>query len=320
MVKLVDHVFGTRPSIGCSSIPTFLEGLNMSTNFTGPEPDITTEPSDGLFAATPVWDRATKKKRGFGAKAAKPATPVIASEPLVETRPTYVERAPTADQIAARELRAERLRSEPMIATTAGVETPLIADTPVYATRATAARKSSNMAPLAVGAGILVLGGLAAAGWYATRDDGVTTLTPGAASTAALETATTPITPAPTELAANTQAAPAAATTTTVRSEAPARRVTTTTTRTRPAPATSATDAGVNTSANIPSAPMPYSATTGDAANTSATAPTTVNPGNFTLTPAPAPATEPPATPSTTPDTSVVPPTATPPVASDPTP
>ncbi|MET0273052.1 MAG: hypothetical protein ABW360_08685, partial [Phenylobacterium sp.] len=292
----------------------------MSTNFTGSEPDLTTAPSDSLFAATPVWDRASKKKRGFGSKTAKTAAPVTVSETLVETRPTYVEKAPTAEQIAARELRAERLRDEPIAyrepipATTAGVEAPLVADTtPIYATRAAAAKRSSSMAPLAVGAGILVLGGLAAAGWYATRDDGVTTLTPGSTSTAALETATTPISPAPIEVAANEQVAPAVTqTTTTVRAEAPARRVTTSTTRTRPAPAASATDAGVNTAA-IPSAPMPYAATTGESVNTSATAPTTVNPGNFVLTPAPAPAA---AEPSATPFTSAVPPTATPPVAS----
>jgi hypothetical protein len=290
----------------------------MSMNFTGSnEPDLTTAESDSLFAATPIWERSAKKKSGFGSAKAKTAAPAAAVEAPMATRPAFVETTPTADQIAARELRAERLRSDAMLstATAGGMDVPLIAEAPVYATRAKPAR-SASMAPLAVGAGILVLGGLAAAGWYATRDDGVTALTPGSTSTAALETA--PIAPAaaPTELAANTPAPAPAQTTATVRTERVAPSVTTTRTtsvRTRSAPATSAADVGVDTSATLPSAPQPYAAD-------GATAPTTVNPAPVAPAAiAPAPVVAEPA-PAATPTPSTFELQTTPPVASDPTP
>jgi hypothetical protein len=305
----------------------------MSTNYTGSsQSDPSTVESDTLFGANPIWERSAKKRRGFGGS--KTGAAATATTPVATTE-TF-EPAPTNDQLVARELRAERLRSDAMMGAGAASLTgaPLASDaaaaeTPIYASRTTTARKSGGVAPLAVAAGVIVLGGLAAAGWYATRDDGVTQLTPGgtATSTAALETAPMASAPA-SQMAANTATAPAAAsptatrsTTTTVRSAAPSRAATTTRTasvRTRPAPATSAADAGVNTSATLPTAPLPYSATTDGA-----TAPATVNPA-----PTPPSAVEPAADPSASgappsqPSAAPTPSTfqLTPPVTSDPTP
>jgi hypothetical protein len=307
----------------------------MSTTYTGSsQSDPSTAESDTLFAATPVWERAGKKRRGFGgSKTARTAAPIATTE-------TFAEAGPTADQIAAGELRAEHLRSDAMDAGTASLtdaplasDTPMAAESPIYAdrTRTTTTRKSGGMAPMAIAAGVIVLGGLAAAGWYATRDNGVTQLTPGgtATSTAALETAPMASAPA-SQMAANTATAPTVtpptvtrSTTTTVRSAAPSRITTTTTTRTanvrtRPAPATSAADAGVNTSATLPGAPMPYSATM-----SGATAPTTVNPAPIAPSAAepstdPSASTATPSQPSAAPTPSTF--QVTPPVTSDTTP
>ena len=177
--------------------------------------------------------------------------------------------------------------------TTNESETPMFdapsdafAGAPAYASRSV--KKRGGAAPIAIAAGIIAIGGLAAAGWYATQphESGVAQLTPGTETT----TASTAVAPPP-EMAANTAPIRAPdAPTEKMTPVAPAKTVTpparTTTrlaaTRTRPAPVSrSAEEAGVNTSATLPAAPQPYSSTT--------TAPTA--PADPTTTaPAPAPA------------------------------
>ena len=82
---------------------------------------------------------------------------------------------------------------------------------PSYAA-STAARRNSSAAPIAVAAGIFALGGLAAAGWYATQphDAGMAQLTPGTTSTTTTTSGGATQT-APTVRAGNDLTAPAAA-------------------------------------------------------------------------------------------------------------
>src|SRR5690606_14478452 len=122
------------------------EGLTMSMNYTGAPPigGATDENDSPMFAPIPAWERGAKKRRGLGggAKAAAPAAATTA--PMVETR-TF--EAPLAE----REVR-----------TTYG-ETPRVAaaEPMIAQPRATTTKRSSNAAPLAIAAGVVMIGGLA---------------------------------------------------------------------------------------------------------------------------------------------------------------
>lgn len=251
----------------------------MSVDFNStPMNNPTTNESDTpMFAAVPAWER--NRKRGmFGGKA-RSAAP----------RATGVDTSP-----------------EPAPAAPLDSADTIFAAAPAYATRP--AKKGRAGAPLAIAAGIVAIGGLAAAGWYAAQphDAGVAQLTPGTASTAA------PIAPvAPPEMAANLPATPAPAPLAQP-AVAPAKAVTppartgarVAAVRTRPAPVSrSAEQAGVNTAATLPAAPQPYS---GSGAPASAPADVT------TSIPAPAAMTPAPVNPMT-PPAAATPPVATPP-------
>jgi Meckel syndrome type 1 protein len=245
-----------------------------------------------MFAPIPSWER-NRKRRGFGG-----------------SRRT----AAVAPEVAAFD--------DPALgATTLGAET---LDTPAYASRPVA-RHSGGRA-MAITAGVLAIGALAAAGWYASQphESGVAQLTPGTTTTTsvatngqlAMNSATAPPAATPAPVPAEPAAAPAATTTTrtttthvsSAAAPVTARRVTVA--RARPAATRSAGDTGVNASATLPAAPQPYS---GSAASSS----TTVNPA-----PAPSPApvqSEPAPTPAapaapeaTPPATMATPPAATP--------
>lgn len=251
----------------------------MSVDYTSKPP---TEPGLGesdtpMFAGVPSWER-NRKRRTFGGKPRATAA-VVTPEPVVTRNAAYVEPNDTA-----------------------------FAAEPVYATR-TVKRGSAGVAPLAIAAGIMAIGGLAAAGWYASqpRETGIAQLTPGTESTAL---------PATTEIAAAepsaplTQAAPAP-TAMPTKAAPPAPRATTRVATAAPARArpaatsNSAMEAGVNTSATLPSAPQPYS---GSAVGPSA--PADVGAPAASTTPAPAPLE---ASPPATPPTAATPPADTPP-------
>ena len=244
-----------------------------------------TEPGLGesetpMFAAVPAWER-NSKRRGFGGKA-RSAPPVVATEPVAPRN---------AADVAADEA--------------------TFAAAPTYTTR-TVKKSGGGIAPVAIAAGVIAIGGLAAAGWYASQphETGVAQLTPGS------QDAAPP--PAPTDLAANTPpmpAEPAAATPapTPAKAATPAPRATTriaaaAPARARPAASRSAEDAGVNTSATLPAAPQPYSGTA-----VAPSAPADVAP------PAPPVAAAPqPANPAAPAPAIEVPPQATPPAATPP--
>lgn len=235
-----------------------------------------------MFAGVPSWER-NRKHRGFGGGKSRAA----AAEPVASLN-----------------------------AADGPVSESAFVTAPAYTKRAV--RKSGGVAPLAIVAGIVAIGGLAAAGWYASqpRETGVAELTPGTESVA-------PPIVAPADLAANTAPlasepataappapmsakapTPGARASTRVASAAPA--------RVRPERSNSAEDAGVNTSATLPAAPQPY---TGTAAAPSAPADIAPVSPPIEAAPQPAEAAPPPveATPSVTPPAAAIPPVQTPP-------
>jgi hypothetical protein len=270
----------------------------MSADFNAtPQDNPTTNESETpMFSGVPSWER--NRKRGlFGGKsrAAEPA-----GEPM-DDRPAMILDEPTAAH-----------------ADTVDAPSDAFAGAPAYASRTV--KKRGSAAPIAIAAGIIAIGGLAAAGWYATQphEAGVAQLTPGTETT----TAAAAVSPPPPEMAANTaptrapdEAAEQATPVAPAKAVTPPARTTTrmATARTRPAPVSrSAEEAGVNTSATLPAAPQPYSSTT-----------TTPAPADTTTVSPPAEAAPPPvnAGPAPTqaapsPDTS--PAAATPPVATPP--
>jgi len=267
----------------------------MSVDFNStPQNNPTTNQSDTpMFAGVPSWER--NRKRGmFGGKArsAAPAVETADEQPaMILDKPATDSVDPTNNDFAA---------------------APAFASRPV--------KKRGSAAPIAIAAGIIAIGGLAAAGWYATQphETGVAQLTPGTETT----TSSTAVAPPPPEMAANT--APARAPDEAVEPTAPvapAKAVTpparTSTklaaARARPAPVSrSAEEAGVNTSATLPAAPQPYSSTTtapAPADTTTVSPPVQAAPAPVDAAPAPTQAAPSPVTP---------PAAATPPVATPP--
>jgi hypothetical protein len=182
------------------------------TDFTSTPGKPSDETDGSAFAATPSWDR-SKKRRGFASRFG--GTDRVASEtrsfaPADEPPPMTL-----SDDARAYEARAAA--GEPMDAIdpieTIDAPTGAFAVAPAYAERA--AQKGSN-APLAIAAGVILLGGLAAAGWYFVQAQpprsGVAELTPGVTNTttATPEVASNGAAPAPGEPTAPTAAEPAA--------------------------------------------------------------------------------------------------------------
>lgn len=203
----------------------------MSVDFTA-NPISRTSSEGSVFAAVPSWER-SKKRRGFSGGRPMAARPLTASEQVVvETRP------PTGQSV--------------------------FAAPPVYTATT---RRQSGGAPLAIAAGILALGGLATAGWYAYQphDVGVAQLTPGSTSAVTTVTQAEPtvqiaaVTPTPTP--AVTRSSTTTSTTTTTRTATPRTIVTRHSTTTqvstpvvRPA-ARSIEDSSVNTAATAAALP-----------------------------------------------------------------
>ena len=236
-----------------------------------------------MFAGVPSWER-NRKRRSLGGGKSR----TVAAEPVAPRN---------AADIAA------------------GDEA--FAAAPTYTTR-TVKKSGGGVAPLAIAAGIVAIGGLAAAGWYATQphDTGMAQLTPGteavAPPSATLPQVATNTAPLPGEPATAAPPAPMPA-----KAATPAPRVTTRVAaaapaRARPAAPRSAEDAGVNTSATLPAAPQPYSGTA-----VAPSAPADVAPVSPPVEAAPQPVnpTPPPteAAPQVTPPAAATPPVQTPP-------
>jgi hypothetical protein len=208
---------------------------------------INTPESDGpMFAPIPTWERG-KKRRSFGSRGERAAPEPRSFAPL-ETPSTTL----------SGDARAYEARMDTVDPTDTSFATA-----PVYADRT--ARKGNGAAPIAIAAGVILLGGLAAAGWYAYQphNAGVAELTPGQTTTTTQVASTVPAA-GDQQVAQNTAsdtapAAPAAAakvtTTTTTHSKAPVR---TTVTRTASRSASAADRAAdASTTAPVQAAPTP---------------------------------------------------------------
>lgn len=266
----------------------------MTTEFTSTPDDFSppARSNPSTFAATPAWERG-KKRRGSEAE--------VAAEPRSFASDTSETSASVADDFRPIENgRAAMGEAEATEATFAAA--------PAYATR-TATRKNSA-APLAIAAGIILVGGLAAAGWYYTQPhaQGVAELTPGSASTTTTTaTASTAGAPLPGEQVAQNTAPPAATpeaappvapshamstTTTTNHKAAPTVTHRTTTTVARARTATpSAPDVGADAAARAPAQAAPTPAAPPLVLNL----PSASQPAPVQTAPAPAPTQAPPA-------------------------
>lgn len=269
--------------------------MSVDFNSTPVNTPTATETETPMFAPIPSWER-NKKRRGFGG--GKRAESV--------REPTIFDAAPDASLAAS----PDASFAAPM----ADADETAFAAAPAYATRTV--KKSGGMAPLAIAAGIIAVGGLAAAGWYATQPQetgGMAQLTPGtesaAAPVAAPEMAAAAVTPeAP--LTATQQAAAAP-------TRAPTRLAAAPAARTRPAQAPrSAEEAGVNTAATLPAAPQPYSGAAVAPQAPADVTPTPSAPPAWNIPPvsqSPAPAPVEAAPPSITPPAAATPPVDAPP-------
>jgi hypothetical protein len=269
------------------------------------------DPNDSpMFAPIPAWER-NKKRRGFGRSARSAARPDATVAETIADEPRSFAGESAAAGMGAGAMGASAMGAERMDYVDPTETT--FAGTPAYATRTTTRR--SNGAPLAIAAGIILVGGLAAAGWYATQPhgQGVAELTPGAPGSTTTTTDTAAAAPplAPSQMAANTpppmpepaRAAPARTTTRTTVTHHVARGA-----------GRSAEDVGVNAAATIPARPQAYAPSAQAPAPAPAPAPT-LTPAPTQAAPAPAPtppvdtapATTPPS-PSPTPQPGQVPP------------
>lgn len=257
----------------------------MSNDFSPIDPS---ESEGSMFAPIPTWERG-KKRRGASRVAAEPRT--FAAEPSDATR-AYEARMDTVDP------------------TDTTFDTGF-ASGPTFAGRTTS-RKGNGAGPILVVAGVILVGGLAAAGWYATRphNAGVAELTPGATTTTTQVASTAP---AADQAVAPPAAAPAPPARThsviTTTTRAPRGSVShTTVTHARPAAEASADASATSPVRPTPApAPAPTQAAPPAAATTPAplvlnvppaeTAPTTPAPAPTQVTPQTAPATPPTQTP-----------------------
>ena len=193
----------------------------MTTPFISIPDDFSTpaERTEGAFAPTPSWERG-KKARNLGARVASEERSFAPTgrASAVTTPPTTL-----SDDARAFEMRQEAARESAFAAP------------PVYADRATG--RSGARAPLAIMAGLILLGGAGAAGWYYSQPhdpSGMAELTPGSTATASAttEVATTAPATAPIETQATAPIAHQTTTSTTTTRVTPAVKTTVTRSRT----------------------------------------------------------------------------------------
>lgn len=165
----------------------------MSNTYTGDSRHLRPETTGDLdltsaespsFAPVPAWERGKRHVR---------------SKSPVEPAPNTLDAPLASSGRNEAGLRSDPL-GEPFVLTTRPtLATPVIEDSPVSYGRKAA--KRDNSMPLIMGAGVLTLATLGAAGWYATqpRDEGVPELTPGstAMASAPLVTETAFLPPSP---------------------------------------------------------------------------------------------------------------------------
>ena len=201
-----------------------------------------------MFAPIPSWER-NRKRKGFGGKSRAAAT-VQVGEPATATASAYSAPLDTTDTS--------------------------FATAPAFATRSV--KKGRTGLPMAVAAGIIAIGGLAAAGWYASQphDTGVAQLTPGTASTSIPASEPVMAVDAPAPVLPVQVKTPAAA----IPARTNARVAAAAPVRVRPAASRNAADASVNTSATLPTAPQAYSGTATAPAAPSDMAPVTAAPAS----------------------------------------
>lgn len=204
-----------------------------------------TEAEGVMFAANPVWDRASRRRGLGGRRNARTAEAAPAETVASEPRSFAHDTAPST-------LTADGGTDEP------GLFAPITRP----ATRNTRTKASSGAAPAAIAAGAIAVVALGATGWWMTRDaSGVPELTPGSTTS---EVAVAPIAPAPVTPPATTAPtapapAPIAEAPTRMAAASPARAERRApAVRTRPAAAASAETAATNASATLPSGPQPY--------------------------------------------------------------
>ncbi len=160
------------------------------------EPTNTPIDDSQMFAPVPSWERG-KKRRSLGRRvAAEPRSfaPAVGADPILDAQMT--------------ETKVERLSD-------ADPANSSFAAPPVYATRA---RTKSSSAPVAITAGLILIGGIAAAGWYYTQphgQTGVAELTPGGATTTTTTSDSTTTAAPPSQMAQNAPPPAAVRTTTT---------------------------------------------------------------------------------------------------------
>ena len=229
-----------------------------------------------MFGGTPIWERNSRKRRGFGGSTAR-------SEPT-RVEPAYGASATTL-AATADPLTGAGATMDPLM-------DPLMTPGRATTTEVVRTRNGSAGPAIAVGAAALVAVGVA--GWYVTshNNHGVAELTPGVAT--ATTVAEAPVAPALTAPAATpTPAAPTVTAAATPPAAPRASHATVRVARAHPA-ARSATASGMNASATtrtdatatLPAAPQPYSGST-------AVNPVTPAPQAVTPAPEPVPSTPP---------------------------
>ncbi|HEY0436537.1 MAG TPA: hypothetical protein VGC92_07855, partial [Phenylobacterium sp.] len=158
-----------------------------------------------MFAPIPTWERG-KKRRGFGGgrpAAAEPRT--FADTDAREVEATSAGAA-TAGMAATPAMGSEPLATD-RLDRVEPTDTGFMAGAPLAGDRRAAARRSSSMAPMAIAGGLVLLAGVAGAGWYYSQphDQGMAQLTPGGAT----PPAASPLTPPADQVAQAPAAAPA---------------------------------------------------------------------------------------------------------------
>lgn len=292
----------------------------MSTNFTTPESDAAMERSDSpLFAATPVWDRRSKKRSSGSRVDAHPepqpqgsfvapeprsfASDEFAAVPPLRTAPGMATPIPGASP----GLLAEPAAASPGASTMTMTSSTLAAEEPSFAAqpleRRKTAKTTSPLSPAMIGGALGAVALVAGAGWLLTRAaPGVPELTPGQ-TTAAAGASPVVVAAAEPEVLTPANVLPqrtAAATTQPAATAPTAARRTPASVRARPA----AAPVSPSAAATLPDAPQPYS-------SSAPTSPATAEPTPAPVEAAPVPAEAAPATPPVA--TTPVPTTDTPP-------
>lgn len=251
----------------------------MTMEYQGRDTDKSVTDAEGvMFAANPVWDRSSRKRRVAGRdKRNADAAPVA---PKVQPAPEPRSFAARDDVLLTPVERTSISDAGPAAAPARTTNSSMFAPVDRSAGRTTRVRKSGGIAPAAIAASAVAVVAVGAAGWWASRDaGGVPELTPGSTVT---EVAAAPMAPAaipnaPPVQAVNppTVAEPAPsrmASAQPVRAERRAPAV-----RSRPAAAATGADTvGVNTSATLPAGPQPYTTLNPDMASAPTAEPQTL--------------------------------------------